>query len=434
MDAFKGVFRRATQAAKEKIGSADATEDSQLAEIAKKIRLFEKTGVHLSDKITRISRNMEELMTQLKEFGDSFKQITEPGSEMSSLADELMNVANESQAKVAELQKGLRDSFDNIGAFLREVPKLKEVEEDRKKKQLEFDFFKTKVAELKKSPPKDYTRIPRNEGILENWRVELWKSTENCKAVASGLYIGGMRCLDVSAYTVAMTLSNLWNAQLQMAKLHFVNARLPVYPAAPVLQPSPLPPNPFPPWVPPAFQQQVAQPGAQPAPYGVTPGAQPPAWGQPPPQQPYGGQPPAQGSSAPPPPWGQQQQQPYPPSGYPHGQYPPPSGPAQPGHQQAPAGWGGSPQHTASPPGTQQYASPQQQQYSPGQQPQPYYAQQPAPAQGSSFAHPPASGQSFSSPDGAVAPPNSFATGPPPSAPAATTATDPSRPPPPPTS
>jgi hypothetical protein len=398
MDAIKGLARRATQTLREKVSHADQTNDDKLNEATRKVRIFEKSSVAVSDKVLKIARIIEDLSTALRDIGEEYRQCPDLSPESAQLAEDMFSFGTTLLAKAQEHQAPLKDqAFDILGNFIRELPKLKDAEEDRKKKQLEYDFFRQKVLELRKSPPKDFTRIPRNEAILENWRQELWKSTESNKAVVSNLYATGQRALDQAVLTVAQVVGSFSNLAAAGSKAQFVNARLPIYSNAPLLQPAPLPPNPLPP-----FQSPGAYQGAPPpAPYAGAqdtgaqwqnqqqppPGWQPsqtqPAWGQQGPggwqpagaqhqNQSWSPQPPQNTSFAPPPPsqaqqpptqaWAQQQQAPW---QAPQQQQATPQqqAPQQVPWQQAPQAqqqhqW---PQQSQAPPTSVQYQSPQHQ-------------------------------------------------------------------------
>ena len=281
MDAIKGLARRATQSLREKVSNADQTNDDKLNDGVRKVRLFEKSSVTISDKVLKIARIMEELSTALRDIGEEVRQCPDLAPESAQLAEDMFNFGSTLLAKAQEHQAPLKDqAFDILGQFIRELPKLKDAEEDRKKKQLEYDFFRQKVLELRKSPPKDFTRIPRNEAILENWRQELWKSTENNKSVVSNLYAQGQRAVDQAVLTVAQVVGSFASLVSAGAKAQFVNARLPIYSNAPLLQPAPLPPNPLPPFQPPGTYQNSPPP----AQYTATPDPSTQQWQNP--QQP----------------------------------------------------------------------------------------------------------------------------------------------------
>lgn len=303
MDAIKGLARRATQTFREKVTSAETTNDEKLNDVCKKVRLMEKNAVTLSDKVLRVAKLIEELGALMKDIGEEFKSVPDLSPETQQIADDTLTFGTTLVQKATEHQQPLKEhAFDALGAFVRDIVKLRDAEDDRKKKQLEYDFFRQKVLELRKSPPKDFTRIPRNEQILENWRVELWKSTENTKTVASTLYSQGQRALDQSVLTVGQVLNSFLNIAASGAKHTYGNARLPLYSSAPVLTPAPLPPNPLPPF---QYPNSAAPPPAQVS-YAPTaqdyhspqnthgqwngqPQQQPSgAWAQPPPQQQWG--------------------------------------------------------------------------------------------------------------------------------------------------
>jgi hypothetical protein len=341
MESIKGLARRATQSTKERFG-ADSTKDIRIEEVTKKITGFSRASTKMSDKVTRLGRVFEELGMILSDLAADYKSTTPaPGCEMDKLADEMAAMGAEVTEKSKEFHKILKENaFDPITGFLKELPKAKLAEDEQKKVQLEFDFFRNKVTELKRSHQKDPTRIPRNEAILEKWRVDLHNSTEKSKSVVSELFAQGQKVIDMALFTVSQCVGNYSTYVTALSTQHFLGARLPVYPTAPILLPTPLPPSPF---------QTTPMP---PGPGGYPVGAQPS-------QLSFGYDPNQQQQHQ----WNQQQQQPGQYTGQP-GQYPP----QQPG-QYSPQG--GYPPQGQSPQG----------QYSPQQQPQQYSPQQGQPPQ-----------------------------------------------------
>lgn len=322
MDAVKGVFRRANQSIKEKSGKVENSTDKEVLNAMNRVRSMATAGNGMMDKVAKLSRAMEDVGALTIGIAEDYKnQVVEglTAPEMVQLMVEMNACGQEIVGKAQELQRSMKENaYDNIGAFAKEVPNLKNLEEDMTKKQLEYDFFKNKVNELCRNPPKDSTRIPRNEGIRENWRQQHWHAQEHLKQVISNLHSNGMRSMDTCVYTVAMTLGNFSGYTVNSAKNHFVNARLPTYNTTPLLPPAQIPPPP------PPFQQpqQQAYGGGQPpnqygspqqGQYGTQSQYNSPQGGQQQygsPQQ--GGQPPTQqGHYSPPPQQGQQGQQQY---------------------------------------------------------------------------------------------------------------------------
>ncbi|ORC90723.1 uncharacterized protein TM35_000071470 [Trypanosoma theileri] len=301
MDAIKGLARRTTQSIREKVTHTETSpEDEMLDETSKKVRQFQKTSEVLCVKLIRAASLIEELGKLVKDIGEEYQKVPDLQPDAIKFADDVLEVGNKLIATAQEHQKGLKtQGFDVLNSFMKEVKKLKDAEDTRRKNQLEYDFFRRKVLELRRDPPKDTSRIPRNEQTLENWRVELWRATENNKAICSNLYAEGQRGIDLSVLTLTQVLGSYLGIAGGGFKQQFVNARLPVYPTGPILPPAPLPPNPLPPY----------QPPLQPGGYGSATYGQPPqpqqGWqqSQPPYAQPT---PPAQQQSQN---WHQQQQQ-----------------------------------------------------------------------------------------------------------------------------
>ena len=249
MEALKGIARRATQTVRDGLSTNQISEEDRvLAETTTKIHHYERVGSSINEKLIRVSRLYTELGNLMKSISEDYRGIPEKSPENEAVINGMTEASNQLLIKGLEFQATLKEYAQNpISMFLKEVPKLRELEEDRASKKLEYEFFRSKVLELRKDPPKDTSRIPRNEQILENWRVELWKSTEANKAAASSLYIQGRQVVDRSVLVMIQTSGNFVHSTVGCLKQHLFNASLPEYPTIPVLPPAPLPPNPMPP-------------------------------------------------------------------------------------------------------------------------------------------------------------------------------------------
>lgn len=349
MEAIKGLARRATQSVRDNLSTQHVSEEEKiLSDITAKVHQYERAGLAINDKLGRISRLYGELGQLLREIAEEYNNIPDKFPETEATCTGLLQASSQLVSKGAEFQNTLKEHSQNpISMFLKEIPKLKDVEEDRGKKKLEYEFFKAKVLELRKDPPKDSTRIPRNEQILENWRVELWKATETNKAAVSALYSQGKQVIDRSVLVLIQTTGNFVHSSAGCLKQHLFNIKLPVYPQGSVLLPSPLPPNPLPPfqqpilvsgpvvaqWQAPGGWASPAQPVNPQAPqqqwavqtpaHHLPPGTQPTSSYQAPYQQ-AAGQVPVTGY----PPLQQQQPHPIQPTGYPPIAYPQPPNPS----------------------------------------------------------------------------------------------------------
>lgn len=277
MDAIKGIARRATQSVRSAVSDGGKTEeDKAIDDTRAKILQFERVSSVVGGKLERIGALYEELGRLLGEVAADYRDAPDKAPEADDLQRELQAAAAEIEEKGKEFRKKLKeDAQDPLTMFLKEIPKLRDIEEDRHKKHLEYDFFRTKVLSLRSDPPKDSSRIPRNEAILESWRIELWKATEVNKAAVSSLYSHGRQTIDRSILILAQTSGLYVHSATQAIKKHLFNAKLPVYDQAQKLTPSPLPPNPLPP-----FQQPIPQYGLP-----VVGWQQPQSWSQPLPGQ-----------------------------------------------------------------------------------------------------------------------------------------------------
>ena len=293
MDAIKSIARRATQTVRSTISEGGKSdEDKAIDDTRAKILQYERVSTVIGMKLDRIGTLYEELGRLLAEVASDYRDAPDKAPEAEDLSRDLQTAGKEIEAKGKEFRKKLKeDAQDPLTMFLKEIPKLREIEEDRHNKHLEYDFFKTKVMELRSKPPKDTSRIPRNEAILESWRVEHWRATETNKAAVSSLYSHGRQTIDRSCLVLAQTTGLYVHGATAIIKKSLFNAKLPVYDQGPKLTPTPLPPNPLPPFQQPAPQyalpgnnwqqpQSWSQPGGQ-----APPATPPPNWANNPPQQ-----------------------------------------------------------------------------------------------------------------------------------------------------
>lgn len=313
METLKGFARRTTQSLREMVSRHEVTpEELLMADIMTKVRLMETKGEVICEKVIQAARLMGELGTTLREIGEEYKGVPDLPQESRDLASDVFEVGSKLIETSQEHQKGLKDNgFELLRAFSKQCGQLGEVEDARRHHQLEYDFFKAKVQDLRNTPQKDFTRLPRNEQILENWRVELWRATEHSKALCSQLYVDGRQAIDRSVLTTVQVLHSFVGIASSGFEQTFRGVQLPTYSSVPVLPPTPLPAGPAPaprpsydgaapstPYAPGGYGAAPAM-GVPGAPYPGVPAAHgggsgtaypsaPPAWSAPPPPQPTG--------------------------------------------------------------------------------------------------------------------------------------------------
>ncbi|CAJ1010773.1 hypothetical protein Q4I28_006088 [Leishmania naiffi] len=248
MEALKGLARRTTQSLREMVSRTEVTpEEMRLTEVMAKVRMMETKGEMICEKVIQVARLMGELGTTLREIGEEYKGVPDLPKESRELADDVFEVGVKLVETSQEHQKGLKDNgFELLRSFVKQCAQLREVEDARRHHQLEYDFFKSKVQHLRSSQQRDFTRLPRNEQILENWRVELWRATECSKAMCSQLFVSGRQAIDRSVLTTIQVLHSFVEIASTGFSQTFQGVRLPTYPSAPILPPTALPPAPAP--------------------------------------------------------------------------------------------------------------------------------------------------------------------------------------------
>lgn len=266
MESLKSFARRTTQGIREFVSrSGPSPVDVQIAEVTAKVRVMEAKSSSISEKVIRVARLMEELGTALREIGEEYRAVPDLAKESKDLAEDVYVVGTKLIETSQEHQIGLKDnSFELLLSFTKQCAKLREVEGERRHHQLEYDFFTEKVQDLRKIPQKDFTRLPRNEQIMEGWRTELWRVTEHNKALCSQLYVDGRRAIDKSVLTTIQVLHSFVDIASTGFSQTFQNVRLPSYSTVPVLPPCSLPPPPS------QSRDPSTGPPGPPAPTGVS--------------------------------------------------------------------------------------------------------------------------------------------------------------------
>ncbi|CAG9578573.1 conserved hypothetical protein [Leishmania major strain Friedlin] len=259
METLKGFARRTTQSLREMVSRTEVSpEEMRLTEVMTKVRILETKGEMICEKVIQAARLMGELGKTLRDIGEEYKGVPDLPKESRELAEDVFEVGVKLVETSQEHQKGLKDNgFELLRSFAKQCAQLREVEDARRHHQLEYDFFKSKVQYLRSSPQRDFTRLPRNEQILENWRVELWRATEHSKALCSELFVSGRQAIDRSVLTTIQVLHSFVEIASTGFSQTFQGVRLPTYPKAPVLPPAALPPAPAP-STPYAYSSQTA--------------------------------------------------------------------------------------------------------------------------------------------------------------------------------
>ncbi|CCW61519.1 unnamed protein product [Phytomonas sp. EM1] len=248
MEAIKGLARRTSQSLKEKVSRVDANpEDTSIEEVARKVSELVARSRSISEKLSYSIRLLEDLGKTLKEIGEEHRQAPDLAVESRQLAESVYEIGIRLIELSSEHRIGLQSNcIDLLTHFTKECVKLSNLEDVRRCNRLEYNFFKSKVNRLREKPPKDFSRIPRNEQILENWRIELSRATENYKIFSSQLYLKGRQSLDRSVFTMVQVLKSFFEGAFMRFRQIFSTSRLPEYPTNPILRPTPLPPDPPP--------------------------------------------------------------------------------------------------------------------------------------------------------------------------------------------
>ncbi|EPY19828.1 hypothetical protein STCU_09275 [Strigomonas culicis] len=243
MEVIKGYARRTTQSIRERIsGASTSAEEQQLLEGEEKVRRLEASSRTIGDKLIKMARLIEEIGVTMKEIGDEYKQVPDLVDDSQRICQDVLAVGAKLTAAAREQQQQLSETgFRPIQEFSRSCAKLSEAEKLRQQHHLELDFFKRKVQQLRTTPQRDCSRLPRNEQRLHTWRVEVWRSSEICRALTSELYVLGRRAIDTGVLTVAGMVQNYFTVGASETSVAFHSLHLPEYQTEPVLPPLPAP-------------------------------------------------------------------------------------------------------------------------------------------------------------------------------------------------
>jgi len=208
-ESVRGFFRRQTQKVGQTYGHNEKTVDPALVEMVCRYECMRKANEFLTKAVDGFCKNIAATTESLNEVRAAMVLV------QSVEKDVFVNEARQLEVAYDELLgqqeaiiKSLRGS--SVEPLLRVKEKDQEVKatlDELEAKALEFDFFRNKVKELKATPQKDPTRLPRNEQELENWdRYYHAQSTKTKEDVTSVLDEGRKaQYQTISSFFVAYT-------------------------------------------------------------------------------------------------------------------------------------------------------------------------------------------------------------------------------------
>eukprot|EP00759_Apiculatamorpha_spiralis_P034052 PhF_6_TR35121/c0_g1_i1/m.51198 len=183
-ESIKGFCRRQSQKVGQTYGSTDKTHDSTHTDLLTKYENSKLVNDKLLAAITTFLKNVTATTESLKDVRSALAQAQ--AVDKDQFVDEIrqLDIAyQEITTKLQGLEKGLRaDAEAPIVKLKDQYVSIKASLDDREAKLLEFDFFRNKVSDLERNPPKDPERIPRNKAILEKWKKDYEEANNKSKA------------------------------------------------------------------------------------------------------------------------------------------------------------------------------------------------------------------------------------------------------------
>eukprot|EP00760_Papus_ankaliazontas_P038921 PhM_4_TR9416/c1_g1_i1/m.12581 len=183
-ESIKGFCRRQSQKVGQTYGNADKTRDTDVDNMVTQFHAIKNTNEKIVKAVNGVLKAFATLTDALTEMRGAVATVQT--AEPSAFVEELrqFDIAHaEITTKLNNIEQKLRSEGEAPLLKIRDdYPSMKLALEDRHSKKLEFDFFRNKVAELEKSPPKDPERLPRNQAILQKWKADYEAANVSTKA------------------------------------------------------------------------------------------------------------------------------------------------------------------------------------------------------------------------------------------------------------
>jgi hypothetical protein len=189
----KGFCRRQTQTFKETFRHASKTEDTECDQLVQEAQKITGQVQRMGSRLKNFCAEISNIVQQFEATRDDLAGST--SEDISSNCKRIDLAAIDLRQKQHDLERGIEEQLAQMTKFCSESSQLSSLIEDRKTKMLEFDFFRNKVAELRANPPSDSSRIPRNEGRVNEWKAAYEESTSRLKRFCNVTIEGGQRLL-----------------------------------------------------------------------------------------------------------------------------------------------------------------------------------------------------------------------------------------------
>jgi hypothetical protein len=147
--------------------------------------------------------------------------------EITTTASRIEMVSLAMRKQHESLSSSLTEASAKLRKYCEECSGIDNVCEDRKAKMLEFDFFRNKVADLKRSPPADPARIPRNEAREQDWQRQYDEANDRLKNLAHKLTLQGIRSVNEGTVQATTGLTKYYGESSQTWRATFGNAGVP---------------------------------------------------------------------------------------------------------------------------------------------------------------------------------------------------------------
>jgi hypothetical protein len=221
----KGFCRRQTQKINENYRHAEFTKDEESEVAVKRVKMYRKVAGTCASRFEKVSANIADTIAMLESIKEDLRLIEVEDINATATKLELACLAMRKQHEV--LSATINLEAGKLRRFFDECAGVDQIVEDRRAKKLEFDFFRNKVADLKRHPPSDPARIPRNEARVDEWQRAYDDANDRLKNLTHKLTLQGVRSISDAATGSATGVTKHYSECSQTWRTLFGNAGVP---------------------------------------------------------------------------------------------------------------------------------------------------------------------------------------------------------------
>ena len=221
-EAVKGFCRRQSQSLGEKYRGVRSTRDDAVEQQLTTVTSYRTFAKSLSDRLSRIAHNVEDTVACLEAIKEEARMVVSgDGSEMADISKRVEMLCLDLRVKCAQLNDATKQQTEYLRQYVGECSKMDVLQADRKQKLLEYDFFVNKVSDLRRNPPSDPSRIPRNECRVAEWTQLYEDANERCKLLTVTLLQNGSRLARGALSMAVVELPRVWEESARSTRVMF---------------------------------------------------------------------------------------------------------------------------------------------------------------------------------------------------------------------